>query len=131
MAYRRKKNGLQDIELFGILGAIGVAAYLIYQAVPKVGAGISAAASATGTAAANVLMPTGQLNATYGNYEIPGTGQSVSDLVAAGWSTDEINQLLAQANQTYGTPVMSAPVIQVQDAPPIVVQTPAGWAASL
>jgi hypothetical protein len=114
MAARRKRNGADEVELLMILAAVAGIGYVLYKAVPKgvadLAKGVSNAAGAAAGSVADYLAPTPQPSANT-SYEIPGTGQTVSDLVARGWTNDEINQLLADAIAKYGMPAIAAPAI--------------------
>lgn len=126
MAVRRKRNGAGELEFIVILGALGALAYVLYKAIPSAAAAASNAAASVSSAAAG-MAPLQTINLNQ-QYQIPGTGQTVSDLIAAGWSQPQIDQLLAQATETYGTPAVSVtPTIDVSPSPYYPFSSITGW----
>ena len=107
MAISRKRNGAGELEVLAILAAIGGLGYVLYKAIPSAIGAVKSTAASMSSAAAG-LAPTQSLNVAY-NAVIPGTGQTVSELLALGYTNDEINQMAADAIAMYGQPVFMQP----------------------
>ncbi len=98
---------MSDVEGLITIGGIGILAYLGYLAYQALKGPVASASSSIASAARG-LAPTGSI-AAQGAFQVPGTGQTVSDLIALGYSNDEISQMLADASAQYGQPITVAP----------------------
>ena len=104
----RRNSSVGNLDGLLLLGAMGGLAYLFYK---------SGGAGKLSTSLANTLVPQPAGLTVPSNYVVPGTGgQSVSDLIASGYTPDQVNAILAQANSETGMPVMvAAPAVSEGD----------------
>jgi hypothetical protein len=107
--------GLSDQVELGeigiILGAVIVIGYAISRATGSLADAAKSVTTAVGNAASSArdavggLAPTQTLPSSAGGVTVGKTGQTVSDLLAAGYTQEQIDQMIAQ-----GGLVMTAPV---------------------
>ena len=91
-----------------ILIAVIVIGYFVY----KGGGSLATVLTSVGNSikdAAGGLKPTQTIPGAPSCFQVYGTGQTVSQLLALGYTPDQINQMLAQ-NATSGGPVLTIPV---------------------
>ena len=105
-----------------ILIAVIVIGYFVY----KGGGSLASVLSSVGSSikdAAGGLKPTQTLPSVPGCFQVYGTGQTVSQLLALGYTKDQINQMLAQNAQS-GGPILVQPIPTGTVGPPNMPPTP-------
>ena len=108
----RKKNGADELEFIIILAALGALAYFIYTGVAPLSSALTsaqqklAAAAAAAAAAAKAGVQDTANQVMFGapfnsNDVVPGTGQTVGELQAIGYTSAQIGQMYQQDTQNW------------------------------